>query len=305
MSSNKQKSNQTQSNTSNNYTITGDKSIKKINYNKWGLIIGVIGIIVSGLTVPEIKCFIGFCIQQNQTQDFEIITQTERGETLKGVTIRVISNNAPEITTTDENGYIKVTIPSKNNVSVNLSKSGYETQNIIINLKNEQNITRTVRLRKKQTLNEPTVPQVIFPVETPATTNTNNSPSIAKSPVIEPEKIDSLETITPRNIPPSSKVKKKILTKDTCNQFTGEYRDSGLGVIIYTGNKQFIVFNGDRKPLNGRCLDNGQIAIDFPSGYVMKGQKEAESENILWSNNTIWKKTNSQVRSPKYYQDNL
>lgn len=305
MSSNKQNSNQTQSNTSNNHTITGNKSIKKINYNKWGLIIGVIGIIVSGFTVPELKCFIGFCIQQNQTQDFKIVTQTETGETLKGVTIRVISNNAPEITTTDENGYAKIIIPSKDSASVNLSKSGHETQNIIINLKNEQDTIRTVRLRKKQTLNKPTAPQVISPVETPATTNTNNSPSIAKSPAIEPEKTNSLETTTPRNIPPSSEVKKEILAKDTCNQFTGEYRDSGVGVIIYTGNKQFIVFNGDRKPLNGRCLANGQIAIDFPSGYVMNGKKEGESENILWSNDTVWKKTNSQVRSPKYYQDNL
>lgn len=59
--------------------------------------------------------------------------------------IQFIAKGAPEVQYTDNNGYAKVGIPSKGDVRVNLSKSGYPAQDFIINLENDQTTTRIIR----------------------------------------------------------------------------------------------------------------------------------------------------------------
>jgi len=93
-----------------------------------------------------------------QKQDVELITLTETGEPLGGVRIQVISQGAPEFTWTGDTGFAKVKIPSKGDVIVNLTKAGYPTQNLPINLENDQSTTRTIRLSP---LGKPEVKSVV------------------------------------------------------------------------------------------------------------------------------------------------
>jgi|GEM_PF-6781022 hypothetical protein len=149
MSSNQQ-NNQPQGNQSND-TTSQVKSANEFNYTKWGFIVGVIGVIITGLTVTELKCFLGSCVSDDKNKEFEIITQTEAGDSLQGTLVKVTAKQGPpETKITDVNGYAKVYIPSKGDVSVNITKDGYENQNISINLKNEQSTTRTIQLIKKK-----------------------------------------------------------------------------------------------------------------------------------------------------------
>ncbi|GAA6617597.1 SH3 domain-containing protein [Scytonema sp. NUACC26] len=102
--------------------------------------------LIVSVIVPEIRRSLHLEKDGEQTQEFELITQTEQGATLPGVKILVISQGAPEVKATDNNGYAKVKLPSKGDVVVNLSKAGYPTQNFTINLENEQSTTRIVQL---------------------------------------------------------------------------------------------------------------------------------------------------------------
>jgi hypothetical protein len=111
------------------------------------LCILIIAAIVVGANVPEIRCKISWDSKVcGVTQkEVELITQTSIGESLAGVKIQFIAQGAPEVQYTDNNGYAKVRIPSKGDVRVNLSKSGYPSQNFNINLENDPIIVRTIR----------------------------------------------------------------------------------------------------------------------------------------------------------------
>jgi Carboxypeptidase regulatory-like domain len=130
---------------------------RKINYTKWAFVLGtpiaLVSAIAAVVSVPEIRCNLGWqadCVVQKQL--VEIITQDETGTVLSGVRVQVISQGAPEVQTTDNNGYVQVKIPRKGKIVVNLSKEGYPTQNITIDLENEQSTTRRVTLGKSGTI---------------------------------------------------------------------------------------------------------------------------------------------------------
>ncbi|MGQ4646841.1 hypothetical protein [Lyngbya aestuarii] len=130
------------------------QSPKKFDYTKWSFVLGIpialVGVIATAVTVPEIRCNIGWisngCVAPLQT--VELVTQTETGESLAGVKIQFIAKGAPEIENTDNNGYAKVQIPSQGDVRVILSKAGYPTQDFTINLANEQNTVRIIRFNQ-------------------------------------------------------------------------------------------------------------------------------------------------------------
>ncbi|MEG5039053.1 MULTISPECIES: hypothetical protein [unclassified Microcoleus] len=123
----------------------------KINYTKWAFVLGTpiafMGLIATVFTVPGFRDIIypKSATSPEKTQEVELITQTELGEPLDGVRIQFIAVGAPPVKYTDSNGYAKVTISSKGDVSVNLTKAGYPPQNFTINLNNEQKITQTIR----------------------------------------------------------------------------------------------------------------------------------------------------------------
>jgi hypothetical protein len=113
----------------------------------------VIAAIGTFLTVPEFRCSVGLLADTcaAKQRDVELITLAETGEPLEGVKVQVISRGAPEIKETDNNGYAKVRIASRGDVHIILLKPGYPTQNFDINLENDQNTVRTIRLSKSGT----------------------------------------------------------------------------------------------------------------------------------------------------------
>jgi hypothetical protein len=120
---------------------------KKFNYVKWGFILAFVGSISTVLTVPEFRCSVGLLSDtcSKQQKEIELIIQSETGESLPDVKVKVIASGPPETQYTDSNGYVNVNVANKGDVRVDLSKSGYPSQNFVINLANDQNTVRVIR----------------------------------------------------------------------------------------------------------------------------------------------------------------
>lgn len=120
----------------------------RFNFALWSLAIAIVGAIATALTVPEIRCSIGLLADTcpAPAKMVDLITQTETGEALAGVKLQVIGIGAPENQYADTNGYSKINVANKGDVRVVLSKDGYPTQDFYINLENDQNTVRIVRL---------------------------------------------------------------------------------------------------------------------------------------------------------------
>ncbi|MGK7881150.1 MAG: hypothetical protein AB4060_13760 [Crocosphaera sp.] len=139
----------------------------------WFLILTIIGTVLTGggvlvglINIPEFRCFLLnlSCPTESITQkEVELSTRTDSGELLGAVKVAVSgSSGPPEVTYTDDNGYAIVNIPSKGNVDVVLTKSGYPTQNFTINLENEQELVRIIRMTQSGQ------PEVIASSKTPS-----------------------------------------------------------------------------------------------------------------------------------------
>lgn len=153
----------------------------KFNYATLGLILSAIGTIAAVLAIPSgVYCSIGlFADSCPSLKEIDLITQTETGESLGGVKVQFIAKGAPEVQYTDSNGYVKVKIASRGDVRINLSKSGqYTGQDFIINLANDQNTVRIIRLTKSgqpDVSSLPTIPNL--PVTTPSPAIASTQPS--------------------------------------------------------------------------------------------------------------------------------
>ncbi|MBD2253051.1 pentapeptide repeat-containing protein [Nostoc parmelioides] len=181
---------------------------KKFNFTKWGFIIGtpiaVAGTIAAVVTVPEFRCSVGLkseaCVVPRV--GVELITQKETGEALDAVKIQFISQGAPEVQWTDNNGYAKVLIPSKGDVIVNLSKKNYPTQNLTINLENEQSKTRIIKFQ------ESGVPEVKALASVPATTSVSNLPQTTSAPPVSANTTNGSPDDASKNLETLVKTKK-------------------------------------------------------------------------------------------------
>ncbi|NJP08343.1 MAG: hypothetical protein HC866_01785 [Leptolyngbyaceae cyanobacterium RU_5_1] len=126
---------------------------KGINWGKWGTIFTVIGVAVAlitvALTTPEIKCLFW---QSNscpeELVDVDLIVETEESQPLKGAKVQFKFKGAPEPRETDSSGYVTIQIPNRDDVTVTLSKEGFQTENYVINLKNDPKRTRTFPLKR-------------------------------------------------------------------------------------------------------------------------------------------------------------
>ena len=113
------------------------QSTGKTNYAKWSFLIGIPATIIAAaaavFVVPNIGCKVGLSSDVCQTpqKEAELIILSETGEALPGVKIQFIAQGAPEINYTDDNGYAKVSVPSKGDIRVNLSKEGYPVQGFL------------------------------------------------------------------------------------------------------------------------------------------------------------------------------
>ena len=161
------------------------QTTRTINYTKWGFILGTpiafLAFVATAATVPEFRCSIDktAAVCSEQRQNVELYTQTEEGEYLADVKIIFTAKGAPEPQYTDNNGYVQVNIPTKRDVRVNLSKTGYPTQNFTINLENEQSTPRIIRFTKsgKPIIEgSPPISPAPAPTPTPTPTPSPSSP---------------------------------------------------------------------------------------------------------------------------------
>ncbi len=168
---------------------------KKINYTKWAFLLGtpvaLIGALATVAALPEIRCNIGlfsdFCIVPKQ--EIDLITQTERGESLPNVKIQFIAKGPPEVQYTDANGYAKVKIPNKGDVRVSLSATNYPVQDLTINLATDQSVVRIIRFNQS---GQPDI-QAVSSVPPPSI-----APS--PSPALSPEASASISPVA-NNLP--------------------------------------------------------------------------------------------------------
>lgn len=123
--------------------------------SKWGFVVASIIIpvvaIVVGFTNKEIRCFFRLDSEeacQSNYIDVDLIVQTYQFAPLKDVEVRFITKGAPEVRSTDNNGYSRLRIPSRGDAEIILSKNGFETLRQIINLGNDSNRTRTYQLKQ-------------------------------------------------------------------------------------------------------------------------------------------------------------
>ena len=82
--------------------------------------------------------------------DVQIIIQTETGEPISNVEVRVISKGAPIIVYTNTSGYVWLEIPERSDVDIQLSKENYQTIYETINLIADPNRNRIFRLKETQ-----------------------------------------------------------------------------------------------------------------------------------------------------------
>ncbi|MDJ0579893.1 hypothetical protein [Crocosphaera sp.] len=231
----------------------------------WFLILTIIGtvltagsVLVGLIGIPEFRCFLLnlSCPPQSITQKptesitqkptesitqekVELYTRTESGELLGGVEVTVMgSSGPPEMTYTDDNGYGTVKIPSKGNVRVVLTKSGYPTQNVTINLENEQDLARTIRMSQSGQ------PEVIPSSKTPS--------------------VDTWEaTATPRDTTIIEAVENQFMKMQISGISKNQNGRIMLGFVITNKTNEDLYLAVNRERNRGTITDNfGQTCSD-------------------------------------------
>lgn len=86
-------------------------------------------------------------------------------------------------------------------------------------------------------------------------------------------------------------------TTASCNWFTGTYKDVGKGVIVHIGGNRVIVYNGNPTPLDGRCIDNERIEVNF-GNKILTGRRTRNAPDVAWSNQTVWRREGNTVAYP-------
>ena len=159
-------------------TPTKAEEKKKFNYTKWGFLTALLATGAALVVVPEIRCGIGWKSDVCPVHDKDVafVVQSEDGRSLPDVKVLVFAQGPPEIHNTDSNGYATIKITNKGTVRISLEKQQYPVQNFTINLENDQNTVRIIRLNKET--GAPNVQSVakISDVPTP-----QSSPSLAPS----------------------------------------------------------------------------------------------------------------------------
>jgi hypothetical protein len=155
-----------------------------------------------------------------QTKLFEFTTETNSGVPLKDVIVTVNAFGAPEIAYSDDNGYVKVKIPSEGDVRINLEKEGYETQTITVNLNTQQSINRRYRLKK---INQTQSNKV--PADNPVNSNvTGNNGVIDESLNVRKKVINNSES----RVSNSVEAQDFIFNIEECRQTSSDERKCTL-----------------------------------------------------------------------------
>ena len=86
----------------------------------------------------------------NSLVEVEFIVQGKDNQPIEGAKIQFIFKGPPEIRFTNTDGYVRINIPSRDDIDITLSKEGFETINKTINLKADPSRTRTFILEQKK-----------------------------------------------------------------------------------------------------------------------------------------------------------
>lgn len=81
-----------------------------------------------------------------------------------------------------------------------------------------------------------------------------------------------------------------------CDWFTGVYADQGIGVIVHIGGGNLIVYNGNPRPVSGRCIDGNTVNVRFTSEITLIGERTGS--DIKWGNDTTWTRRSRNVTFP-------
>lgn len=166
------------------------QTTRTINYTKWGFILGTpiafFALVATAATVPEFRCTIdktaAVC---SEKQEIALIIETENGASLSGVKIQFIALFVPEVQYTDNNGYVRVMIPSKGEVRVKLSHRDYPPQDVTINLENDQRKIRNIRLSKSgqaKIEGSSSLLSKVIPTPSPSSSSSSSPSSITVPP---------------------------------------------------------------------------------------------------------------------------
>lgn len=79
----------------------------------------------------------------------DLIVQTEQGEPVEEVGVTFTSKGAPEVKRTNTSGFVQLQIPSRDDIEIRLSKTGFKSATYTVNLKNDPQRTRTFQLKKE------------------------------------------------------------------------------------------------------------------------------------------------------------
>ena len=80
--------------------------------------------------------------------DLIVLSESEK-QPIEGVDVLVVSKGPPETRKTDSSGFIQLDIPERSDLQITLSKSGFHSKTVSINLSNDPNRTRTYYLKSK------------------------------------------------------------------------------------------------------------------------------------------------------------
>jgi Carboxypeptidase regulatory-like domain len=293
------------------------KDKKAINYTKWAFFLGtpitLISALAAVIVVPEIRCSIGWKAScPIQKQPISIIIQDESGTVIPGVRVQVISQGIPEVQTTDNNGLVQVQIPNKGIIVVNISKVGYPTQNITIDLENEQSTTRIVTLSKSgsvqvqqnlssnvssQKTSEPQQGEIspnISSIPSPVNLSSSAQPNKNASGVFPSQYVAEWKgTVNFTN-----QETKSTVQSDLNLSFTSGKIGSNVGKVFYSGNSSWsgycqgsLILQGVKSNsvelfeniTNGssNCTKNNSVTVVFKGDDILEFKRTATgSQNI-------------------------
>jgi uncharacterized protein YgiM (DUF1202 family) len=285
-------------------------SRSQFNYTKWGFVVAIVGVIAAILATPsDAKCFVlnsNACTVSKtdnkvQYRNFSLLVRNNQGEDLGGVKVLVIGSGIPEPAITDNNGYAQVKIPSKGDVRISISKENYEAHDLIINLENEQQITRVVQLMKKNipTIKSQVPESSINPNPQGGHPKVNPSPrtfSTEQPKSNKPKSQEQTKSNKPKSQeqPKSNKPKSQEQPKDTQQSSTFNDTSSSTSPEVPEVKTEacnvFVVYDpGDSFVHLRKTANNGEVIQKVNNGtkvHIDNSQASGDWRHVILENST-------------------
>ena len=84
--------------------------------------------------------------QSNQKRISIIVRNINNEQALPKTMVEITSNGPPVFKSTDNNGYVEITIPTRETLEINLQKEGYKNAKFTLNLETDSDTTKTLYL---------------------------------------------------------------------------------------------------------------------------------------------------------------